>query len=95
MSKARDEYIAGRKQQLDDLNQKMDELEAKANQAKQEIRDAYKTEVTKLRAQAKLAMDRFEEFKETGEDSWDKTVADMEKIRDAFVHSINYFKSQI
>lgn len=95
MSKARDEYIANTKHQLDELNKKMDELEAKTNEAKQDARDAYKAEVAKLRAQSKLVMDKFEAFKEAGDDAWDKSVAEMEKIRDAFAHSFNYFKSQI
>ena len=95
MSKKRDELIASTKQQLDDLNKKMDELEAKANEAKQDARDAYKAQMVKLRSQSKLAMDRFEEFKEAGDDAWDNAVAEMEKVRDAFAHSVNYFKSQI
>lgn len=95
MSKARDEYIASTKHQLDELNKKMDELEAKAHVAKQDARDAYKAEMAKLRAQSKLAMDKFDEFREAGDDAWDKSVAEMEKYRDAFAHSFNYFKSQV
>jgi ATP/maltotriose-dependent transcriptional regulator MalT len=95
MSKTRDEYIASTKHQLDELNKKMDALEAKADQAKQDARDAYKAEMVKLRAQSKLAMDRFEKFKEAGDDAWDRSVAEMEKYRDAFAHSFNYFKSQV
>ncbi|QCB46292.1 hypothetical protein [Hydrogenophaga sp. PAMC20947] len=95
MSTKRDEYTASMKQQLDDLNKKMDELEAKADEAKQDARDAYKAEMVKLRAQSKLAMDNFKEFQAAGDDAWDKTVAEMEKVRDAFSHSFKYFKSQI
>lgn len=95
MSKTRDEYIAKTKHQLDELNKKMNELEAKANEAKQDARDAYKAEMVKLRAQSKLAMTKFDEFKEAGDDAWDKSVAEMEKVRDAFSHSFNYFKSQV
>jgi len=32
---------------------------------------------------------------EAGEDSWDKMVAETEKVRDAFIHSFSYFKSQV
>ena len=38
---------------------------------------------------------KLDELKAAGEDSWDALVAEMEKIRDAFVHSFKYFKSQI
>jgi len=73
----------------------MNKLEAKANEAKQDARDAYKAEMVKLRAQSKQAMNKFEEFKDAGDDAWDKSVAEMEKYRDAFAHSFNYFKSQV
>ncbi len=29
------------------------------------------------------------------ESAWDGMVAEMDKVRDAFVHSFSYFKSQI
>jgi predicted nucleic acid-binding Zn-ribbon protein len=94
MSK-RDEYVAKMKLQLDELNAKMDELEAKAKEAKAEARDKYNEEMGKLRDQSKLAVAKLEELKASGEDKWEAMVAEMEKIRDAFTHSYNYFKSQL
>ncbi len=94
MSK-REEYTAKVKHQLDELNAKIDELEAKTQEAKADARDAYKAEMAKLRHQSKLALTKYEELKAAGEDSWDKMVAEMEKISDAFVHSLSYFKSQV
>ena len=81
--------------QLDELNGKMDTLELKAKEAKEDARDAYKAEMAKLRHQSKLAGDKLEEMKAATEDGWEKMVAEMEKVRDAFVHSFSYFKSQI
>lgn len=94
MSK-RDEYTKKLKHQLDELNTQMDELEKKAKEAKADALDAYKAEMTKLRHQSKLAVDKYEELKSASEDSWDKMVAEMEKIRGAFIHSFSYFKSQV
>ena len=94
MSK-RDEYVAKMNLQLDELNGKMDELEAKAKEAKAEARDKYKEEMGKLRDQSKLAVAKLEELKVSGEDKWEAMVAEMEKTRDAFTHSYNYFKSQL
>lgn len=94
MSK-RDEYTKKMKQQLDDLNAKIDQLEAKTQEAKADARDTYKAETAKLRHQSKLAVAKYEEMKAASEDSWDKMVAEMEKISDAFVHSFRYFKSQV
>lgn len=91
----KDAYIAKMKLQLDQLNVKMSELEAAAKEAKADVRDSYRKEMSKLRHQSRQAMAKLEEIKLAGEASWEALVAEMEKIRDAFVHSFHYFKSQI
>ena len=94
MSK-RDAYIEKIKDQLDELNAKMSELEAKAQEAKDDARTKYKEEMKKLSAQSKLAVAKLDEIKSAGEDTWESMVTEMEKVRDAFKHSFNYFKSQL
>ncbi len=94
MSK-RDAYIEKMKDQLDELNSKMSELEAKAQEAKDDARAKYKEEMKKLSKQSKLAVAKLEEIKSAGEDTWESMVTEMEKVRDAFKHSFNYFKSQL
>ena len=94
MSK-RDAYIEKMKEQLDDLNSKMSELEAKAQEAKDDARAKYKEEMKKLSKQSKLAVAKLDEIKSAGEDTWESMVTEMEKVRDAFKHSFNYFKSQL
>ena len=95
MSTTREDYTAKMKQQLDDLNITIDALEAKASEAKAEARELYRAELVKVRHESKLAMAKLDEMKVAGEESWDKMVAEMDKIRDAFIHSFHYFKSQI
>ena len=94
MSK-RDAYIDKMKTQLDELNAKMGELEAMAQEAKDDARAKYEEEIGKLRKQSKLAVAKLEEIKAAGEDGWEAMVAEMEKVRDALKHSFNYFKSQL
>ncbi|MCV2358648.1 MULTISPECIES: sll1863 family stress response protein [Roseateles] len=91
----RDTYVQKMKNQLDALNAKMDAVDAKAKDAKDEARAKYREEVASLRAQSKAAAAKLEDLKAAGEDRWDALVADMDKMRDAFVHSFNYFKSQV
>ena len=91
----RDEYIQKMKSQLDALNATMDEIEAKAKDAQEEARARYQEEAAKLRLQSKAAASKLEDLKSAGEDRWKVMVTEMEKMRDAFVHSFNYFKSQI
>ncbi len=91
----RDEYIEKMKLQLDELDAKMDKLEAKAKDAKEDVRAKYQEEMTKLRQQSKLAKGKLQEVKAASEDKWEALVAEMEKVRDAVIHSYRYFKSQL
>ncbi len=92
---SREEYTAKIKQQLDDFNTKVDELQARTQETKADAREKYEAEMAKLRHQSELAVAKLDELKAAGEDSWEKLVAEMEKIRDAIVHSFSYFKSQV
>ncbi len=91
MSK-KDSYIAKMKLQLDELEAKMNRVEAKA---KEDALDKYQEEIGKLRKQSKLAVAKLEELKAASEETWESMVTEMEKVRDAFVHSFHYFKSQL
>lgn len=88
-------YIEAMKDQLDALNANMNKLDAKATAAKADARDAYLEEMRKLRHQSKLAGAKLDEMKAASEDNWNAMTAEMEKVREAFVHSFNYFKSQV
>ena len=91
----RDKYIAIMKSQLDDLNASMGEMEAQAKIAKEDVRIKCNAEMIKLRDQSQLVMEKFEELKIAGDGSWAKLVAETEKVRDAFIHSFQDFKSQL
>lgn len=88
-------YIEKMKSQLDDLNTNMNTLQAKAAEAKEDARDMYKAEMAKLQEQSQRAGSKLAEMKASSEDGWDAMVLEMEKVRDAFVHSFHYFKSQV
>lgn len=88
-------YIEAMKDQLDVLNDNMNKLDAKATEAKADARAAYLEEMRKLRHQSKLAGAKLDELKAAGEDNWTAMTAEMDKLREAFVHSVNYFKSQV
>jgi ribosome recycling factor len=90
-----DAYIEKMKLQLDELNVKMHDLEARAEAAKADVRDKYREEMKNLRHQSKLAVAKLDEIKAAGESTWEAMAAEMEKVRDAFIHSFHYFKSQL
>lgn len=94
MSK-KDLYIAKMNLQIAELNDSMHDLEVKAKDARDDAREKYKEEMAKLRTQSTLAGEKLESLKATAEDGWDAMVEEMEKVRDAFTSSFNYFKSQL
>lgn len=91
----REAYIEKMKTQLDDLNVRMERLSDKAADAQASVRATYDKEMAQLRQQSAHAKAKMEELKSAGEDRWDAMVTEMEKVRDAFVHSFSYFKSQV
>lgn len=91
----RHEYIEKMKRQLDSLNAKMNDLDAKAIEAKDDVRAKYQEEVAKLKHQSQVAAKKLRELSESGDHAWDSMVAEMEKVVDAFKHSFSYFKSQL
>jgi len=91
----RDVYIARMKLQLEELNTAIEGWERKAHEAKVEARQAYREELNKLQDQSKAASSKLDDLKSSSAESWDKMVAEMEKVRDAFSHSFKYFKSQL
>jgi len=93
--KNKDTYIAKMKLQLDELDARMAALETKAHDAKDAAQEKYAEEMAKLRHQSSLAKAKFDVMVDAGEDKWDNMVEEMDKVRDAFVHSFNYFKSQL
>ena len=91
----KDVYIAKMKTQLDELNIRMEQLGDKAIEAQEAARATYRKDLAKLHQQSEEAKAKMEELTAAGEDRWGAMVTEMEKVRDAFVHSFSYFKSQV
>jgi protein subunit release factor B len=92
---SRDEVIAKLKDQLDVLNAKLAELEAKADEASGDAKAEYEKQVQHLNEMAQPAKDKFAELKNAGDAQWDRASAEADKYYKALVHSFNYFKSQV
>jgi hypothetical protein len=88
-------YIEKIKHELDELNVKLTELEFSAASIQDDTRERYHAEIAKVRVQSDLAKEKLTKLRESSEESWHAMVADVEKIRDAFVNSFHYFKSQL
>lgn len=94
MSK-RDEYAAKMKQQIDEMNENIDELEHKANKASDAAEKKYDEQIARLRAQVKQANAKLDELKSASESTWEKMTDEVENVAKALRQSFNYFKSQL
>ena len=94
MSK-REEYINKTKEKLDELNVELEKLEGQVDQKVGEARVKQKELLDKLRAQSAQVQAKLKVLRKEGEGSWEKMKDEVEHVRKAFVHSFNYFKSQL
>jgi DNA relaxase NicK len=91
----RDDYVNAMKHQLDELNASMGTMEARLHTVKADMKSAYEEELNRMRHQSRVAVDKLTQMGTATEESWGAMVTEMDKVRDAFVHSFSYFKSQI
>ena len=91
----RDEYIEKTKAGLDKVNAELAELEASIDEAVDEADDKRKEMLAKLHEQSDALKERLAQLRNKGEDSWEEFKGEVEHVRKAFVHSYNYFRSQL
>jgi chromosome segregation ATPase len=91
----REDAVAKLKKQIDDVNAQISEIEAKAEEVGAKSRDDFDRQMDQLRDHARQMQSKLEEMRGAGEDAWDRIIEESRKLRDAFVHSYNYFKSQM
>jgi phage shock protein A len=94
-AETREEYLEKLKKQLDEWNSKIDEFEAGGEKLSGDALQKYNNQVYELRQQLKSVRTKFDQVRASGRENWDMMIGELEHIRDTFVHSFNYFKSQI
>jgi phage-related minor tail protein len=95
MTEKRDEFIEKMKQQLDDINAQISEFESKTEETGEKVRADFDAQVDKMREHGKQMQAKLDELRGASEDSWDRMMEETRKVRDAFIHSVNYFRSQL
>ena len=95
MAKSRDQFVTAMKAQIDETNAMLDDLEKKAKKASAEAQAKYEEQIASLQEQSEEAQKKLKQIAAAGEDAWKDMIAEAEKLRDAFIHSFNYFKSQL
>ena len=73
----------------------VDGVEAKAEEVGAKTRDDFDKQMDQLRDPARQMQAKLDEMRGAGEEAWDRIIEESRKLRDAFVHSYNYFWSQM
>jgi hypothetical protein len=94
MSTVREDYCAKVKIQLDALNAKVDALEVHLQEINEEVQISCRVELHQLRQQSEMMSTQLAQIQTSGDASWNKMVQDMDGLRDAFMQSLNDFKSK-
>lgn len=94
MSTVREDYCAKVKIQLDALNAKVDALEVHLQEINEEVQISCRVELDQLRQQSEMMSTQLAQIQTSGDASWNKMVQDMDGLRDAFMQSLNDFKSK-
>ena len=77
-SEEKESYSKEMRQKLQDLDRKIEELQGKAVEVKEDAKMAFDNEMTDLRRKQKGAKRVWKEMQRTAADKWDKVKADME-----------------
>jgi hypothetical protein len=91
----RDVYVEKMKQQLDAMNTEMTALEVRAQQIRTDAGERVEQEFVRLQAHASGARAKLDEVRLASEASWQQGVAEMEKLRQAFTDSVQFFKAKM
>lgn len=92
MSK-KDEYVARMKQQLDDWSAEIDDLEAKAHAAKDQVKEKYQEQLGLLRAKREEGEIKLQEMRAATDSSWEKAKGEAENVWDALKAGLDAFKA--
>jgi len=91
----KDEYVGKMKKQLDDWNKDIDALQAKANQAKADLKATYEKQIAELHKARQEAERKLSEIKSAAEDSWENLKGETERTINALKAGVGKFKSQM
>ena len=84
----RTEFKEKAKQTVDDFFAKMDELESKKNQAKEEVKSSYDRKVEKLKAEKAGLKEKYNNLMTVSDEKWEET-------KKAFTNASESFKEGV
>ncbi len=87
-------FIERMKDRLDEVDVRIDRLEKKVDEAKDEARKEYRARIAEMREQRQKIRKRMDEMADAGEQRWAQLKGQVEETWKALENSFKYFKSQ-
>lgn len=86
-------FIQRMKGRLDDVDARIDRIEKRVDETKDEVRKEYRARLAEMREQRQNIRKRMDEMADAGEKRWAQLRGHVEETWKALEHSFNYFKS--
>jgi len=92
--KTREEYIDKLAAQLKEWSAKVDELEAKAREAKAGVKTEYEKQIRQMKDKRDTAIQKLQELKDASTDAWDTVKAGSETAWADLKNAVNAAKER-
>lgn len=89
----RDQFIESLKGKLDDLNEEMDRLEKRAQDASGDLEKKYEEQLAEMREKRTEMKQKITELRAASEAQFDRLKLEAEHAWKAFQNSVSYFRS--
>ncbi|MGY6553670.1 MAG: sll1863 family stress response protein [Wenzhouxiangella sp.] len=92
-SSKRQQFIEALKSRLDELNEDMERLEKRAQEARGEFEEKYAEQLVEMREKRDQMKEKLIELRASSEAHFERIKGEAEYTWKAFQNSVNYFKS--
>lgn len=92
--KSREEYIRKMQTKLEELNDEIDVLTARAGEVKADVRNEYNEQIESLKAKQAAARQKIEELQHAGESAWEDVKSGIELAWTAMGEAIDSARSR-
>lgn len=91
---SRDEYVRKMQEKLQEWNEEIDVLTAKATEVAADVRQEYGEQIAALKAKQAAARQRIEELQQAGEGAWEDVKSGFELAKSAMSETLDSIRSR-
>lgn len=89
MNSSRDEYVRKMQAKLQEWNEEIDILGAKANEVAADLRNEYGEQIETLKAKQEAARQKIDELQQSGEGAWEDLKSGLELAKSAIGEALD------